>query len=52
MLPLAKMISKMTIDHVLTLVSETFEGIFGPLTHISTGVGLDRLLDSKTQLFK
>ena len=52
MLSLAKMILKMTIDHVPTLVSKTFEGIFGPLTHIGTGVGLDRLLGSKTQLFE
>ena len=40
----------MTIDHVPTLVSETFEGIFGPLTHIGTCVGLDRLLGSKTPI--
>ena len=52
MLTLAKMIFKMTIDHVPTLVSETFEGIFGPLTHIGTCVGLDRLLGSKTQILK
>ena len=51
-LSLAKMISKITIDHVPTLVSETFEGIFGPLTHTHTAVGLDRLLGSKSQLFK
>ena len=52
MLSFEKMILKMTIDHVHTLVSETFEGIFGPLTHICTCVGLDMLLGSKTQIFK
>ena len=51
-LSLAKMILKMTIDHVPTLVSKTLEGIFGLLNHIGTDVGLDRLLGSKTQLFK
>ena len=51
-LSLAKNDFKMTIDHVPTLVSETFEGIFGPLTHIGTCVGLDRLLGSKTQILK
>ena len=51
-LSLAEMVLKMTIDHVPTLVSETFEGIFGPLTHIGTCVGLDRLLGSKTHIFK
>ena len=44
MLSLAKMISKMTNDHVTTLVSQTFEAILGPLTHFGTGVGIDRLL--------
>ena len=42
----------MTIDHVPTLDSVTFECIFGPLSHIATDVGLDRLLGSKTQLFE
>ena len=51
-LSLAKMISKMTIDHVPTLVSQTFKDIFGSLTHIGTGVDLDRLLSSKTQVLK
>ena len=52
MLSLAKMISKMTIDHVPTLVSQAFEAIFGPLTHIGTCMGLDRFLGSKTQILK
>ena len=52
MLSLAKMISKMTIYHETTLVSQTFEAIFGPLTHIGTGVGLDRIFDSKIQILK
>ena len=47
MLALAKVISKMTIDHVPTLVSETFKGIFEPQTHIGTGVSLDGLLAPK-----
>ena len=51
-LSLPKMIFNITIDHVTTLVSETFEGIFGPLTHIGTCVDLDRLLGSKTQILK
>ena len=38
----------MTIDHVPTLVSQTFEA----LTHIGTGMGLDRLFDSKIQILK
>ena len=42
----------MTIDHVPTLVSQTFKDIFGSLTHIGTGVDLDRLLSSKTQVLK
>ena len=46
------MVSGMTIDHVPKLVSETFEVIFGTPTHIATGVGLDRLLDWKTQILK
>ena len=29
-----KMVSEMTLDHVPKLVSQSFEGIFGPLTHI------------------
>ena len=44
MLSLAKIILKMTIDHVTTLVSQTFEAISGPMTHIGTGVVLDILL--------
>ena len=52
MLSLPEMILKITIDHVTTLVSETFEGIFGPLAHIGTCVDLDRLLGSKTQILK
>ena len=51
-LSLSKMIFKMTIVHVPTLVSQTFEAIFGPLTHIGTGVGLDRIFDSKIQILK
>ena len=51
MLSLAIIVTEMTVNHVPTLVSETFESIFGPLTHINTGMGLDRLLGSKTQLF-
>ena len=51
-LPLAKTFSEMTLDHVPTLVSQTFEGIFGPLTHICTSKSLDRLLGSKTQILK
>ena len=51
-LSLAKMVSEMTIDHVPTLVSQTFEGIFGPLTNIGTALSLDRLLGSKTHIFK
>ena len=46
------MISKMTIDHVSTLVSQTFKCIFGPLAHIGTDVGLDRFFGSKTQILK
>ena len=42
----------MTIDHVPTLVFQTFKDIFGSLTHIGTGVDLDRLLSSKTQILK
>ena len=42
----------MTIDHVPTLVSKTFEYTFGPLAHFGTSVGLDRLLGSKTQILK
>ena len=49
---ITKMILEMTIDHVSTLFSQTFKGIFGPLTHIGTGVGLDRFLGSKIQLLK
>ena len=49
---LPKMVLEMTIEHVSTLVSQTFKGIFGPLTHIGTGVGLDRFLGSKIQLLK
>ena len=52
MLSLAKMISEMTIDHVPTSVSQAFEAIFGPMTHIGTCMGLDRLLGSKTQIWK
>ena len=33
----------MTIDHVPTLVFQTFKDIFWSLTHIGTGVDLDRL---------
>ena len=44
MLSLAKMVSEMTVDQVPTLVSSTFEGIFGPLTNIDTSLSLDRLL--------
>ena len=46
------MILKMTIDHVPTLVSQAFEAIFGPLTHIGTCMGLDRFLGSKNQILK
>ena len=49
---LAKVISKMTIDHVPTFVSQAFEAIFGTLTHIGTCMGLDRFLGSKTQILK
>ena len=42
----------MAINHVPTLVSQTFKDIFGSLTHIGTGVDLDRLLSSKTQVLK
>ena len=52
MLSLSKMIFKMTFVHVPMLVSQTFEAIFGPLTHIGTGVGLDRIFDSKIQILK
>ena len=52
MLSLAKIILKMTIDHVPTLVSQDFEAIFGPLTHIGTSMGLNGFLGSKTQLLK
>ena len=51
-LPLAKMISKMTIDHVTTLVSQTFEAIFGPLAHIGTDVGLDRFFSLEILILK
>ncbi len=52
MLLLAKMVSEMTIDYEPTLVSKTFEGTFGPLTNIGTVFSLDRLLGSKTHIFK
>ena len=52
MLSLSKMIFKMTIVHVPTLVSQTFGAIFRPLTHIGTGVGLDRIFDSKIKFFE
>ena len=52
MLVLAKMNSKMTMDHVPTLVFQAFEAIFGPLTQLGTGMGLDRLLGSETQILK
>ena len=52
MLLLAKMVSGMTIDHVPTLVSQTFEGIFGPLTNIDAVLSPDILLGSKTYIFK
>ena len=52
MLSLAKMFFELTIDHVPTLVSEAFEVIFGPLTLFATGVSLDRLFGSKTQILK
>ena len=51
-LSLSKMIFKMTFVHVPRLVSQTSEAIFGPLTHIGTGVGLDRIFDSKIQILK
>ena len=51
-LPLAKTVSEMTLDHVPTLVSKTFEGIFGPLTHKYTSKSLGRLLGSKTKILK
>ena len=50
MKPLPKMVLEMTIDPVSTLVPQTFKCIFGPLTHIGTGVGLDRFLGSKSQI--
>ena len=50
MLLLTKIISKMTIDHELSFVSQAFEAIFRALTHIGTGMGLDRFLGSKTQI--
>ena len=37
-----EMVLEMTIDHVSALVSQTFKGIFELLTHIGTGMGLDR----------
>ena len=49
---LPKMVLELTIDHVSTLISQTFKGIFLLLTHFGTGVGLDRFLGSKTQFFK
>ena len=49
---LPKMVLEITIDHVSTLVSQTFKCIFGPLTHFGTDVGLDRFLGSKTQILK
>ena len=52
MLSLAKMVSEMTIDYEPTLVSQTFEGTFGPLTNIGTVFSLDRLLGLKTHIFK
>ena len=50
-LPLAKTVSEMTLDHVPTLVSQTFEGIFRPLPHICTVMSLDRLLGSENSHF-
>ncbi len=52
MLSLAKMISKTTIDHVSTSVPPAIEAIFGPLTHISTCMGLDRFLRLKKSIFE
>ena len=51
-LPLAKTVSEMTLDHVPTLVSQTFEGIFRPLPHICTVMSLDRLLGSENSHFE
>ena len=42
----------MTIDHVPALVYQTFDGIFGQMTNIGTVLSLDRLLGSKTHIFK
>ena len=46
------LVLKMAIDYVPTLVSQALKGIFGSLTHIGTGIDLDRLLSSKTQILK
>ena len=52
MLSLAKLVSEMTVSHVHTLVSQSFEGIFGHLSHIGKLVGLDRLVDYIYQFLK
>ena len=52
MLSLAKIVSAMTINHVPTLVSQSFEGIFGHLSHIGDLVDLGRLMDYIYQFFK
>ena len=49
-LSLAKLVLEMTKDHVPTLVYQTYEGIFGYLSHIGTLLGIDRLFVSKTYI--